>query len=809
MKVRACSLDVVDSGLDVLDGGSRTTGVLGASKVRFSVPTMEFVWEAADIEGGKKVTFLVGSDGEPVVVVMGGAREEVDQILQERARRQAELEADMMKRTTEEELDKLVRLSRSTVQAMEEEASKKQSNLKPVRDPTREAVVQSLQEATLEMERQIKAMEDADILSPSPPPPLPPPNPISLSASSSSSSSSLSFPPLPPQSLLDALSSTACSPSPLSTSSSPSTASCMSIASSLSVSSASSSCSSPTPSLTVTPAVTISSYGEDVVTGIKRVSTPSKFEARTSLSSAKPPIISPKPSLPPVGSSSTSSSTSNSITSSSATSSLVNGNGIYHTKLYNPMKSRPQAVGSLNTSSSSSTSSVSSFTSSSPPSSLSSTTSTMSSLTPSPPPSLPSPSSPRPPSFEDIRSTGSLDNKREISPSGSSTKVKVGVAAQIRRWEQFSEGSLEALKTATLERAKKRRQKEILDNLRRQVEAARVQAAESARVQAEREEEVWMEQERKAKEAERRIREIARRAREEHRRASQSRPEPHCLHSRHESASPQPLAPPSQPHTDHHSPIPPQAINHNIAGGNYNMGRPNVVIKNCIIGHSNGDINGNIKMTDEINNKNHNNLHNHHHNNSFGSNNSTTTTISTTSSSTGVSSLMTKGGGSGGCVTTTCVKQRLRPPKPPSRAAIIAWFRDEELPRRAGLDHTGTKVAGWFHGIISRTEAEEVLVNEEVGSFLVRVSERIWGYAISYKAPDRCRHYLIDVTGGKYTFFGSHQLSHNTLGDLVEYHKQEPITAMGAEYLTLPCGQSNPKCPDHLELFTGTQYISI
>lgn len=76
-----------------------------------------------------------------------------------------------------------------------------------------------------------------------------------------------------------------------------------------------------------------------------------------------------------------------------------------------------------------------------------------------------------------------------------------------------------------------------------------------------------------------------------------------------------------------------------------------------------------------------------------------------------------------------CLRKNLpRPPKPKSRHAIIEWFKKEELPRGTGFDPKTRAPAPWFHGIISREQSEVLLTNKPTGSFLVRVSERIWGW---------------------------------------------------------------------------------
>jgi hypothetical protein len=68
------------------------------------------------------------------------------------------------------------------------------------------------------------------------------------------------------------------------------------------------------------------------------------------------------------------------------------------------------------------------------------------------------------------------------------------------------------------------------------------------------------------------------------------------------------------------------------------------------------------------------------------------------------------------------------------------------------------------------SQAEEYLRSKEVGTYLIRKSDSRDGYSLSFKAENRCRHYMIDaLPNGKYIIIGEPRV-HNTLKDLIEYH---------------------------------------
>ncbi|KFP05287.1 SH2 domain-containing protein 4A [Calypte anna] len=135
-----------------------------------------------------------------------------------------------------------------------------------------------------------------------------------------------------------------------------------------------------------------------------------------------------------------------------------------------------------------------------------------------------------------------------------------------------------------------------------------------------------------------------------------------------------------------------------------------------------------------------------------------------------------------------------------TKESIIKWFKEEQFPLRAGYQKTTDTIAPWFHGILTSKKAEDLLNKRAPGSFLVRVSEKMKGYVLSYRSVEGCKHFLIDASSDSYSFLGVDQLQHSTLADLVDYHKEEPITSFGKELLLYSCGQEDQEA-DYFCLF--------
>lgn len=105
-----------------------------------------------------------------------------------------------------------------------------------------------------------------------------------------------------------------------------------------------------------------------------------------------------------------------------------------------------------------------------------------------------------------------------------------------------------------------------------------------------------------------------------------------------------------------------------------------------------------------------------------------------------------------------------------------------------------------YIGLLTRADAEQRLMPETAGTFLVRISEKIWGYAISYKDVDRCKHYLVDASNSKYQFLGANQFSHESLGKFfIDFFLMSFFTNFLNFYFTsrshtIPFFNTNNKC---------------
>ncbi|XP_028256847.1 SH2 domain-containing protein 7 [Parambassis ranga] len=115
---------------------------------------------------------------------------------------------------------------------------------------------------------------------------------------------------------------------------------------------------------------------------------------------------------------------------------------------------------------------------------------------------------------------------------------------------------------------------------------------------------------------------------------------------------------------------------------------------------------------------------------------------------------------------------------------VLRWFTETQAPL---ILHNGN-FPDWFQGLAARKEAEDLLRDKALGCFLIRLSDKAFGYILSYKGHDRCRHFVITQDhGGQFVISGDCQ-TYSSLSELIEHYKVSPIQPFG-EYLTSSCNQ--------------------
>jgi SH2 domain-containing protein 4A len=125
--------------------------------------------------------------------------------------------------------------------------------------------------------------------------------------------------------------------------------------------------------------------------------------------------------------------------------------------------------------------------------------------------------------------------------------------------------------------------------------------------------------------------------------------------------------------------------------------------------------------------------------------------------------------------------------KPKTQDHVVMWFRENEAPRGRCRERDGT-ICLWFHGRLGRTQAEGLLEERSVGSYLVRLSANNWGYTISVKGYENVKHFIVDVSSGQYQFSGVER-RFSSLRDLLTFYRGNPITRLGQEILLVPVAQ--------------------
>jgi len=124
-----------------------------------------------------------------------------------------------------------------------------------------------------------------------------------------------------------------------------------------------------------------------------------------------------------------------------------------------------------------------------------------------------------------------------------------------------------------------------------------------------------------------------------------------------------------------------------------------------------------------------------------------------------------------------------------NRAASVKWFKEEQKDQ---VTEDDGGFADWFHGIISRHDAEKLLGSQQSGAFLIRVAESRFGYSLSLMFNGRCKHFMIDQNDEQRYLVVGNDRTFPSLNEVVSFHSKHPVTDDG-DTLIKACEVEGPR----------------
>ncbi|XP_034523308.1 SH2 domain-containing protein 2A isoform X2 [Ailuropoda melanoleuca] len=122
------------------------------------------------------------------------------------------------------------------------------------------------------------------------------------------------------------------------------------------------------------------------------------------------------------------------------------------------------------------------------------------------------------------------------------------------------------------------------------------------------------------------------------------------------------------------------------------------------------------------------------------------------------------------------------------QAETRAWFQKTQA--HWLLQHGAAPA--WFHGFITRREAERLLEPKPEGCYLVRFSESAVTFVLTYRSRTCCRHFLLaQLRDGRHVVLGEDS-AHERLQDLLRHYTACPLSPYG-ETLTEPLVRQTPE----------------